>query len=204
MRGPMQTPGGPPPLAKLIGAVVVLAVAAALGFPVISGVVGPGSPGPSSAPVGASSRTGSRESTVPTRGETDPRPVARPAAGPDESSSAPHGGLDELRGLIAEHASGEMVTVTAEVFRVLEDDHDGDRHQRFLIGVGTEGRRTLTVKVSHNIDLAPRVPVEEGDRVTIRGEFEWNELGGVIHWTHHDPDGRHEGGWIDLDERRYE
>ncbi|HIQ07513.1 MAG TPA: DUF3465 domain-containing protein, partial [Thiotrichaceae bacterium] len=34
------------------------------------------------------------------------------------------------------------------------------------------------------------------DRIKIRGRYEWNNRGGVLHWTHHDPKGRKEGGWI--------
>ena len=33
--------------------------------------------------------------------------------------------------------------------------------------------------------------------VALRGQHEWNEKGGVLRWTHHDPEGRHPGGWIE-------
>ena len=75
---------------------------------------------------------------------------------------------------------------------MLSDDNEGSRHQRFIIDAG--GRRTLLI--AHNIDLAKRVPAGLGDRVTVRGMYEWNELGGLVHWTHHDPQGIEEGGYI--------
>lgn len=77
--------------------------------------------------------------------------------------------------------------------RLLRDDREGSRHQRCLVDVG--GGRT--VLVAHNIDLAPRVaPLRVGDRVEFAGEFEWNDNGGMVHWTHADPRGRHRAGWV--------
>ena len=54
----------------------------------------------------------------------------------------------------------------------------------------------LTIEVEHNISIAKRVPVQEGDHVIIHGEYVWNAQGGLIHFTHHDPQGTHEGGYI--------
>ena len=79
-----------------------------------------------------------------------------------------------------------------EVVKLLKDDLEGSQHQRFLIAA--PGLPTLLV--AHNIDLAPRAPLREGDQVHIRGRYEWNNKGGVIHWTHHDPAGRKQGGWV--------
>ncbi len=96
---------------------------------------------------------------------------------------------------------GQQVESSGMVLRVLPDDNDGSRHQRFILELSS-GR---TVLVAHNIDLAPRIPeLEGGDTVSFYGEFETNDRGGVIHWTHHDPQGRHVGGWLEHQGRRYE
>ena len=87
-----------------------------------------------------------------------------------------------------------------EVVKILSDDLEGSRHQRFL--VARNGLPTLLV--AHNIDLAPRAPIKERQSVVIRGRYEWNEKGGVIHWTHHDPKGYVDGGWIKVGGRTYE
>ena len=90
---------------------------------------------------------------------------------------------------------------SGRIVRILEDDLEGSRHQRFIVEVSDD----QTVLIAHNIDLAPRIPgLERGDRVGFHGEYEWNEKGGVVHWTHHDPRRRHPGGWLDHDGRRYE
>ncbi len=85
------------------------------------------------------------------------------------------------------------------VLKTLRDDNEGDRHQRFLLRVAPR----LKVLVAHNIDLAPRVPLKQGEQLKLRGRYEWNEKGGVIHWTHHDPSGRRDGGWIEYQGKRY-
>lgn len=122
-------------------------------------------------------------------------------AGPSASLPAERdGGAARIAQAKADRESGFMVTVDARVTKLLPDDLKGSKHQRFLILVGEEH----SVLVAHNIDLANRVPLERGDSVRIRGQFEWNEKGGVLHWTHHDPGGRHPGGWIEHAGRRVE
>ena len=86
------------------------------------------------------------------------------------------------------------------VDRILSDDNTGLRHQRFILRLAS-GHSVL---VTHNIDLAPRVPLIKGKNVNLHGEYEWNEQGGVIHWTHHDPQNHLKGGFIDYDGKRYE
>ena len=88
--------------------------------------------------------------------------------------------------------TGRWIEETGFVKRLLPDDDDGSRHQRFIIELGS--RQTLLI--AHNIDLAPRVPLGMGDRVRFRGMFEWNDLGGLVHWTHHDPLGHEDGGYV--------
>ena len=88
--------------------------------------------------------------------------------------------------------TGTWVEVRGFVNRLLSDDNDGSRHQRFILDIGS--RRTLLI--AHNIDLAERVPIGMGDRVHVRGMYEWNDLGGLMHWTHHDPLGVEDGGYV--------
>jgi hypothetical protein len=97
--------------------------------------------------------------------------------------------------------SGRQVSGTGTVDRVLSDDNDGSRHQRFILRLSS-GRSVL---VAHNIDLAPRIrSIAQGDSVSFYGQFETNDRGGVIHWTHRDPQGRHVDGWLEHNGRRYQ
>ena len=96
--------------------------------------------------------------------------------------------------------SDVQVSGAGNVSRILSDDNYGDRHQRFILRLSPEH----TVLIAHNIDLAPRVNnLKKGDVVGFYGEYEWNSKGGVVHWTHHDPNGRHKEGWLKHNGRVY-
>lgn len=100
-----------------------------------------------------------------------------------------------------DHQSGLQVTGSGTVTRILPDDNDGGRHQRFILELSSG----QTLLVAHNIDIAPRIPsLGEGDSVEFAGVYEWNAEGGVVHWTHHDPAGEHTPGWLDHDGLRYQ
>jgi hypothetical protein len=91
------------------------------------------------------------------------------------------------------HKSDVQVKGVGTVIRILSDDNKGSRHQKFILKLSTG----QTILIAHNIDLAPRVnSISNGDQVKFYGEYEWNKKGGVVHWTHKDPNGYHVGGWL--------
>lgn len=98
-------------------------------------------------------------------------------------------------------AANSQVTESGTIIRVLSDDSKGSRHQRFIVRLGSG----QTLLLAHNIDLAPRIEgLRTGDVVSFCGEYEPNAKGGVIHWTHRDPAGRHPAGWIRHNGRTYQ
>ena len=98
-----------------------------------------------------------------------------------------------------EKDTGSWIEDSGLVQRLISDDNEGSRHQRFIIEV----RGGQTLLIAHNIDIADRVPVGMGDRVRFRGLYEWNNLGGLVHWTHHDPHGVEDGGYVQFRARDY-
>lgn len=107
----------------------------------------------------------------------------------------------EIASAFASRQSNLQVLGEGEIIKLLPDDNKGSRHQKFIVRV-PEG---ITILIAHNIDLAPRVPSpREGDMLEFYGEYEWTEKGGVVHWTHHDPAGRHPDGWLRYREQTYQ
>jgi hypothetical protein len=99
-----------------------------------------------------------------------------------------------LQNAYRNQVSNIQVLIQGRVVSLLSDDNNGSRHQRFIVQLSN----SQTLLVAHNIDIAPRVNgLRVGDQLYIYGEYEWNSQGGVIHWTHRDPNRRHVDGWID-------
>lgn len=158
---------------------------------------------------------GSPGVTRPTAPETTaqlPRSTSAPAPIPSPPTSNPKatptlpeapkptlrdGGIPKL---FADGKSDVWVEADATVEKLLADDIDGSRHQKFIARIG----RDLTVLFAHNIDVAPRVPLQPGDVIAFRGEYVWKDKGGTIHWTHKSSDPRKRGGWIKFLSKTYE
>ncbi|QIA64928.1 DUF3465 domain-containing protein [Vibrio astriarenae] len=107
----------------------------------------------------------------------------------------------QLKQVYENRQSDIQVQGSGKVIRLLPDDNDGSRHQKFILKLNSK----QTLLVAHNIDLAPRIPdLKLGDSVEFYGEYEWNNKGGVMHWTHHDPNNRHPHGWLKHNGKKYE
>lgn len=128
------------------------------------------------------------------------QPESTPAGSPIPQREERFSGRDTLLEAARDRRSDLLVEVDAPVAGLLADDREGSPHQRFVLQVG----QNLTVLVAHNLELADRVPLERGDRVTVRGEYEWNAKGGVLHWTHDDPAGQHPAGFVRHEGRLYQ
>lgn len=110
-------------------------------------------------------------------------------------------GDEALRRAFEERARNLLVEGQGVVKLILPDDNKGSRHQRFILQLNSG----QTLLIAHNIDIAPRIlGLQKGDDVAFRGQYEWNPEGGVVHWTHHDPDGQHAAGWLKHHGQLYE
>lgn len=102
-------------------------------------------------------------------------------------------GVERLKQAYEDRIDNLQIEGSGMVKTLLADDTKGSRHQRFILDLPTG----QTILISHNIDLAPRIDnLRKGDEVGFFGEYEWNDRGGLIHWTHHDPDKKHVDGWL--------
>ena len=112
---------------------------------------------------------------------------------PSNRLPATHQSQDLIKQAYLNRQNNFQVQSHGVIVKLLTDDNQGSRHQKFIIKISND----LTLLVAHNIDLAPRLnDLREGDRIEFYGVYEYNEKGGVIHWTHHDPAGRHTNGWL--------
>ncbi|NWK75217.1 DUF3465 domain-containing protein [Acinetobacter sp. SwsAc6] len=163
-----------------IGSVIVLLIAAYLGLDVGS----------------KSEQSGSQQVSV---AEQANEPKVQPEETPKtfdhqkNTDTVSQDDLAKIQQAFAQQKSNVQVQSVGTVKAVLKDDNEGSRHQKFILKLNNG----QTVLVAHNIDLSPRIDhLQKGDTVEFYGEYEYLAQGGVIHWTHHDPNGRHVDGWL--------
>ena len=132
--------------------------------------------------------------------------ACRPPNNPQQLESATVSSTTKMdAGAIVEaygaHRNVPQVQGSGIVVKVLKDDTNGLRHQKFLLKVTDD----ITILIAHNIDLAPRVEdIHEGDIVGFKGEYIYTPKGGTVHWTHKDPRGNHAAGWLEHNGKKYE
>ena len=130
-------------------------------------------------------------------------PASEDSPGPTVNAAPSSAGNTDaqLARLFQEQATGVQVAGSGTVSRILADDDDGSRHQRFILELDSG----QTLLIAHNVDIAPRLEgLKVGDQVSFYGEYAYSDQGGTIHWTHHDPQGKHVAGWLEWKGRRYQ
>jgi hypothetical protein len=142
--------------------------------------------------------TSTRDRTT-TPASAKSKPPAAAASGTDD------GGIGDL---YRQQRGDVVVTASGTIVKILPDDDDtsdgSEKHQKFLVELpASAGDDAITIRICHNLKFG-RVPVAEGDTIRFKGEYEYTELGGTLHWTHHDPRGTHEDGYIEHNGTRYE
>jgi hypothetical protein len=118
------------------------------------------------------------------------------ACGGGNGTAAPSTSADDaaIASDFQNHQSQVEVTADGIVVGLFPDRSSSTgTHEQFIIRLTSQ---KMTIEVEHNISIGKRVPVKEGDRLTVHGEYIWNAQGGLIHFTHHDPQGTHEDGYI--------
>lgn len=154
-----------------------------------------------------STTTTSRTSDGPRPPVSSAPPRSRQSAPParaDTSAPSATGSDGGIPALFKNKQSDRIVQASGTVVKVLPDDEDtsdgSEMHQKFLVELSDRDR--TTIKIAHNLKFG-RVPVREGEVVSFRGEYEYTDFGGTVHWTHKDPRGTHEDGWIEYNGKQY-
>lgn len=115
----------------------------------------------------------------------------------------PHGLIDAVA-VCQNGAQHTEIMLDGTVTRVLgvRSGRSGRHEGFYLEPVVPQSGRMPAVKVEDNIDITGYIALQRGDRVQLKGQYECND--GVVHWTHHDPSGRHENGYVRVNGQIYQ
>lgn len=104
-----------------------------------------------------------------------PRPDTLAQAGADCSKGAKHVEVRFYGSVLETLGTRDTRSGTHEGFVVLTREH---RH----------------VRIEENTGITGPIPLHLGEPVAVQGQYACDD--GVVHWTHHDPEGRHWEGFI--------
>ncbi len=108
--------------------------------------------------------------------------------------------LADAQRVCASGASHTEVHISGTVARYLGTrSSESGEHEGFLVRAAGS---TTNVLIEDNVDITGFIPMRRGDLVELQGQYECND--GVIHWTHHDPSGRHATGYLVINGRRFQ
>ncbi|MGH7738480.1 MAG: DUF3465 domain-containing protein [Candidatus Tyrphobacter sp.] len=103
---------------------------------------------------------------------------------------------------IASSANGTEVVADGTVTQIL-GTHPGrsGAHEGFVLHLGSGCDASLRVET--NVDFTGPIPLRTGERVVVKGEYDSDPDGSVIHFTHREVRGRHPGGYVIAGGRYY-
>ena len=95
----------------------------------------------------------------------------------------------------ASQSSGNEVLVSGHVVALLgtRESRSG-KHEGYLVKLNKNC--DLLLKVETNTSITGPIPFTHDEPIVLKGVYVYDPLGGLIHWTHHDPSGRHMNGYV--------
>lgn len=98
---------------------------------------------------------------------------------------------------ITAQASGTEVIVDGTVASLLgTSTGPSGAHEGFLLRLRSGCDQTIRVET--NVGFTGPIPLRAGERVTVKGEYDHDPDGEVIHFTHRELRGRHPGGYVEV------
>lgn len=96
--------------------------------------------------------------------------------------------------------SGTQLTSEGKITHIFPTADSGTDYQKFIVQLGI-GQSIL---VMHNMELGAAIEgLAIGEYIEVYGEYQWTADGGIIRWTHQDPLGKHQAGWVKYKGRIY-
>ena len=72
---------------------------------------------------------------------------------------------------------------------ILPPGNASNPHEKIIVLIGK-----VKIMIVHNLNLAPNVSIAQGETITFCGTYQPDY--GILNWTHFDPQGQHDNGFL--------